>query len=224
MRRRETRDPTLLQVLSLYLLLLAFFVILFNASRFDQGKANALGESLTTAFRTAGKPTRSPLPHTSQVGHIPGDQLLLGRMGDLVKTEIAVAEIRTMRAGRLMRVRIPANELFEPGTTGIRTDREHFVRELALLLGTRPPGRRHKVEARIGSGWITPDQLKDSVPLPVGQAASLAEVLIANGALSGTISAGIEPEAEGRVTLVYRVDPEYRPEEAEPPGMPGDAE
>ena len=39
MRRLPEKDPTLIQVLSLYLLLLAFFVLLFNASQYDRGKA-----------------------------------------------------------------------------------------------------------------------------------------------------------------------------------------
>jgi len=46
MRHLRGKDPTLIQVLSLYLLLLAFFVLLFNASQYDRGKAAPVKESL----------------------------------------------------------------------------------------------------------------------------------------------------------------------------------
>lgn len=214
MRRPEAKDPTLVQVLSLFLLLLAFFIVLFNVSRADRGRTDAVGESLTSAFRTAGLQTTTPEIHASQSGEAPGPELALERLGDLVRTELRAAEIRVVRPGRLMQVRTATGDLFLPGSPELRAERGGFLWELARLVGTPVDGRRHKVEIYIGSDWITPDQMKGVIPVPISRAANLADQLIARGALAGTVMAGIRPDDDGTVTLLFRIDPEFRPTEA----------
>lgn len=213
MRRLPAKDPTLIQVLSLYLLLLAFFVLLFNASQYDRGRAAAVKESLSSTFRTHGNPENDPVVRSSDQGQAPGAELILDSFSDLIRTELQVAKIETLRRGRLLRVTLAADDLFEAGTAGLRTDREPLADKLAAMLGKSPPGHRHKVEAFLVGDWITPDQMRRSVPLPIARAASLAETLIARGAIAGTVSGGTRHGTGGQVVLLYRVDPKTRPED-----------
>lgn len=214
MRRLPTKDPTLIQVLSLYLLLLAFFVLLFNASQYDRGRAAAVKESLDSTFRTYGEPQADPVVRSSDQGQAPGAELILDSFSDLIRTELQVARIENLRRGRLLRVTLGADDLFEPKTAGLRSDREDLANKLAQLLGKSPPGHRHKVEAFLVGDWITPDRMKKSVPLPIARAASLAETLVARGAIKGTVSGGTRHGAQNQVVLLYRVDPKTRPEDA----------
>ena len=210
MSRLPAKDPTLIQVLSLYLLLLAFFVLLFNASRFDQGKADAVAESLSSTFRTYGQPDRPVFVRSSDQGQRPGNEAILENVSDLIRTELAVARIENLRRGRLLRATFKTDDLFEVGTSGIRSDRMDLMRKLSQLLGKQTKGQRHKVEIVVGSSWITPDQIKNSVPLPIARAASFSEMLLGLGALNGTVSGGVGFIAPDTVSLIYRLDPKLR--------------
>lgn len=223
MRRLQTKDPTLVQELSLFLLLLAFFIVLFNVSRYDSGRADAVGESLSSTFRSTGVPTRHPLQNTSQTGDAPGDELVLEKLSDLVRTEIDVVEVKVLRAGRLLQARFSTDRLFRPGTADLRADRGPLIAKLAGLVGNPAQGRRHKAEIFIGSDWVTPDQIRNSLPLPIERAAAVAERLVGGGALPGTVMGGIRPDDEGMVTILYRIDPEFRPSENTAPPRPAAA-
>lgn len=213
MRRLQLKDPTLVQVLSLFLLLLAFFIVLFNASRFDRGRADAVGESLTSAFRTKGQPTSAPRPFSSMTGDTPGDAQFLEKLGELVRTELEVAEVVTLRPGRILRIRVPTERMFLDGRDEVRPERAGFVASFSRLLGRPEAGRRHKAEIYVGSDWITPDAIRKGVPLPISRVARLTESVIANGALGGTVMAGVRPDDPGAVTIFFRIDPELRPSE-----------
>lgn len=210
MSRLPAKDPTLVQVLSLYLLLLAFFVLLFNASRFDQGKADAVTESLSSTFRTYGQPDQPIFVRSSDQGQRPGNEVILENVSDLIRTELSVAKVENLRRGRLLRATFKTEDLFESGTSGIRSDRMDLMRELARMLGKATKGQRHKVEIVVGSPWITPDQIRKSVPLPVARAASFSEMLLGQGALDGTVSGGVGFTTPDTVSLVYRLDPALR--------------
>jgi hypothetical protein len=213
MRRLPEKDPILIQVLSLYLLLLAFFVLLFNASQYDRGKADAVKESLASTFRMHGNPADREIVRSSDQGDIPGAELVLDSFADLIRTELKVAKIENLQKGKLLRVSLDPEDLFETSSPGIRSDRDQFVNRLAEMLGKTPPGMRHKVQVYMVGDWITPDQMSASVPLPIARAAGFAEILLARGALAGTVSGGVRHGAKRQISLIYRVDPETLPED-----------
>lgn len=223
MRRLPEKDPTLIQVLSLYLLLLAFFVLLFNASQYDRGKVAAVTESLSSTFRVHGNPADRVIVRSSDQGELPGAELVLDSFADLIRTELKVAKIENLQRGRLLRVTLEPDDLFETSSPGIRSDRDQFVDKLAAMLGKSPPGMRHKVQVFMVGDWIPPDQMTRSVPLPIARAAGLAEILLARGALAGTVSGGARHGATKQISLIYRVDPETRPEDRliDKPAVPG---
>lgn len=214
MRRLPGKDPTLIQVLSLYLLLLAFFVLLFNASQYDRGKAAAVTESLSSTFRMHGQPADNEIVRSSDQGDIPGAELVLDSFSDLIRTELKVAKVENLQKGKLLRVTLDPEDLFETSSPGIRSDKDEFVNKLAALLGKSPPGMRHKVQVYMVGDWIPPDQLRQNVPLPIARVSGLAEMLLARGALDGTVSGGARHGTSEKVSLIYRVDPEARPEDA----------
>lgn len=220
MRRVPAKDPTLIQVLSLYLLLLAFFVLLFNASQYDRGRAAAVKESLSSTFRMYGAPANDVVARSSDQGVSPGAEVILDSFAYLIRTELRLARIENLQRGRLLRVTLEIDDLFVAGSAGLRTDREELLSKLAQLLGKSPPGLRHKVEAFLVGGWIPPDRLTRAVPLPIARAAALAETLIVRGALPGTVSAGTKHGARDRIVLLYRIDAEFRPEDSAPETAP----
>ena len=213
MSRLPAKDPSLVQVLSLYLLLLAFFILLFNASRFDQGKADAVTESLSSTFRMHGVPEHDPVVRSSDQGQAPGAEQILDSFADLIRTELAVAKVEKLRRGRLLRVSLGADELFNTDTADIRSDRLGLIQYLAGFLGKKPSGYRHKVQIFFTTDWVTPDQMKNAVPLSIRRAANLSRSLMQHNAVPGTVSGGIRHGRGSQVQLIYRVDQELRPED-----------
>lgn len=63
---REKHDPILLQVLSLYLLLLAFFILLNNISNASAARERLVVGSLNSAFSSTGRETESPPVFTAR--------------------------------------------------------------------------------------------------------------------------------------------------------------
>ena len=107
------RDPTLIQVLSLYLLLLAFFVILFNISKVEQFKTTVVTDSLNSAFNNSGQTTHTPAPLTSTRGRVIADHAFQRRIGQLIAAEIPIAEINEIKPGSVLEARVPVDILFE---------------------------------------------------------------------------------------------------------------
>ena len=221
MRRLPVKDPTLIQVLSLYLLLLAFFVLMFNASRFDRGRTDAVSESLASTFRMNGDPAKVAVVRSSDQGQAIGDELILDSFSDLIQTALPVARIENLRRGRLLRVSVGVGELFEGNSSALRGDRDKLLTELAKLLGKHPPGRRHKVEVFLTGQWVTLDRLTKAVPLPITRAAVISQSLMSGGALIGTVSGGVMEGPRREVVFLYRVDPEIRPEDLSGTGDDG---
>lgn len=222
MRRLQTKDPTLVQVLSLYLLLLAFFVVLFNASRYDASRIAGVGESLTSTFKSAAGTPGDPKQTTSQLGRLAGDEVTLDAVAALVRTELSVSEVEVLRPGRLMRVRLPTDEFFSADQTLLLPQSRDFMDRFSTILGKKPIGLRHKVEISVGTDWVTPDQMETAVPLAVARAAVLGEALIEKGALAGTVMSGVAFGSPAETVLLFRVDPELRPEDVTPAPESGD--
>ncbi len=95
--QQHRRDPTLIQVLSLYLLLLAFFVILFNISKVEQFKTTAVTDSLNSTFANRGQPTENPAPLASVLGSIVADPAFQQRIGQLITAEIPISEVKEIK-------------------------------------------------------------------------------------------------------------------------------
>lgn len=233
MRRLSAKDPTLIQVLSLYLLVLAFFILLFNASHHDSGRSAAVTESLASTFRMHGQRAEEAVARSSDRGATPGAEMILDSFADLIRTDLSVAKIENLKRGRLLRVTMAPDDLFVAGSAALREDRGELLGKLAQLLGKSVPGLRHKVEVSLVGGWIPPDRMTVAVPLPIARAAALAETLAARGALPGTVSGGTSYGATEAVALVYRVDPKVRsddelagtaagPASGKPAGLPGE--
>ncbi len=146
--QRQHRDPTLIQVLSLYLLLLAFFIILFNISKVEQFKTSAVADSLNSAFDNRGQTTKTPVPLASTVGKFLTDPAFQQRIGDLIAAEIPIAEVREIKPGSVIDARVPVDVLFDGDD--VAPARLRWTEQLASALDGAPPGMRYDVDLMVG--------------------------------------------------------------------------
>ncbi len=207
MARVQRQDPTLLQILSLYLLLLAFFVLLFNLSRVEDAKSRAVAESLNSTFSAENALGASPDIFVSLDGDVVNPPKLEETIGALVKTEIPVAEVTIIKPGRLIQLRLPIHEMFVRGDNRIRPDREDLVRRIATAMVDTPRGVRYDMEV-ILARWRGPDdEWRPTENLSVARAGRFAESLIDAGAPSGTVAGGVAAGENGWLRMLFHMRP-----------------
>ncbi len=197
MPRVLPRNPMLLQVLSLYLLLLAFFVLLNSLSAPEQSRLRAVKGSLSETFAASGAPARESRQLASSMGNIVANAGFLDRIGSLVRTELDFAKIREVTPGRLMEVSMPTHELFRGATVAIDPLYRSTIEAMAAALRQPRQGVRYEIEILVGKDG---DQ-----SLPGARSAYLATVFTAAGAPRRGVAAGVEYGSPGVITLRFRV-------------------
>lgn len=202
----KQRDSSLVQVLSLYLLMLCFFILLFQMSRVEELKATKVAGSLNAAFAANGRPTDDARAFTSMEGSVLVDAAFEKRIGDLVRAALPLARVDVISAGEVYEIRSPLADIFLAESALLDPSAEPFVGRLAVALASRERGFGFTLKALVSGDWITPDQLARAEPLAIARAGRLASSLLAAGAPVGLVSAGVEQGDLDELRLVFRTD------------------
>jgi hypothetical protein len=199
MQRETPRNPLLMLVLSLYLLLLAFFVVLNTISNVEITRSTAVSGSLNETFAADGRPAEKSVSLVSSQGNLFADAPFLSRLGKLIRTELAFAEVEEVLPGRLMAVTMSANSLFIPGREAINPLHRKIIDRVANALINPSPGVRYDVDILVGRSG--PDDLV------LARSAYLANVFAAAGSPARSIAAGIEQGSPGQLRFLFHVRP-----------------
>jgi len=192
--------------LSLFLLLLVFFIVLNAQAERKADRTQAVLASLETrypVFTIHPRLREGHEPVASRSGTVFAADRLEG-LGDLFATAIAVSKVTVVTPGRLLEVRLPADSLFVPGTARLRTDRHGLIDRVIDSLRRPPAGGRLEVEA-----FLAIDEGGHSQPPgPVQRSAALARALTGGGAPAGSVSVGIERGLPGTARLQFSLHPD----------------
>lgn len=139
----ETEQKSLggqLLSLSLFIMLLAFFIVLNSKASFEEMKFQPIMQSVALAFSSKiaqDQQDKPSITRSDQMGSEEGDAL--ERLGKLFNAEIATAEVVTNRQRGTMAVRVPRKD-FEDAVANIGTRRatsafgQSFLPMLASIL------------------------------------------------------------------------------------------
>lgn len=199
MSRDTPHNALLLQMLSVYLLLLAFFVVLNSISHVEAARKRAVSGSLNETFAVDGRPAERTVLFTSDAGNAPSDAAMLARVGELIRTELALVQARDVIPGRLMQVTLPASSLFAPGQEAIDPLRRPLIERVARILADTPAGMRYDVDIVVGAAG--------SGQLATRRSAWLASIFAAAGAPPRSVAAGTDRQFPGKLTLTFHVRP-----------------
>jgi flagellar motor protein MotB len=210
--RPTTKDHgTFVVFLSLYLLLLAFFIILYSISTFEEERTAAALGSVTATFATS-KYSRAEseyLPATDGTRLAPPE--LLERTAELVKTAFPVAEVEVVTPNRVIEISLPTESLFFEGEARLRPEAAAILRGIADLLGRHPPGLRYETEILVGSPWTTERDLKKGQTLEIARAGAFARELGSHGLPGSRMAVGLNQGEPERVRLLIHVRSEDDP-------------
>jgi len=183
--------------LSLFLLLLAFFVLLSTLSRFEATRTKAVLGSLEATFRT---PDKAGLARQldSIVGTVVGAERLEEIVTDILRTAVALDAYQLVRVGSELTATFPITELFETSSATPRSGILDFAGALADALAAQPAGLVYEVDVVLHSGNGNQD-------LAVQRAAALAQALFDGGVPSEDLAVGLTAGDPREVQLVFRV-------------------
>ena len=196
---------TIAMFLSLFLLVLAFFIILVSISTVEEVKSQAVRSSLSSTFRTVLSPSMDPTEFTSKDGDVLAGQQFQEQVTDLFSTTLQVAKVEIVRPGQLMRIKLPTSAMFAEGATEVRPVAVPVLDRVVAVLSSRPPGLRFDMEFVIGSAFTEGKSLPVTQTLETERAGNLAREMARRGVPPDSVAVGIQPGRVDQVTIWFFV-------------------
>jgi len=174
--------------LSLFLVLLAFFIMLATASQPEASRAVKAIASVRATF-PSDLPLGSPTNETTSL-FVDADRALPGRVGRLVEADLPIAPPRRDPSTGQIAAEMPLDVLF--GQDGLTAPGRAFLHRVAAFLAVPPEGARLVVTALV----------PDSDGLAVERATRIARSLLEDGAPPPSVTVGVERRT-GPVRLLF---------------------
>lgn len=199
------QQGTVFVYLSLFFLILAFFIVLVAISTVEETKSKAVMHSLTSTFATLLPTGDKPTDFTAKEGEVLGRQEFQEKVTGIFATSLQVAKVKVVKPGSLMRARMPASAMFYEGETRFRQNVFPFMDRTIAALGSRPPGLRFDMEFVIGAPYTDNTNLPADETLEMARAGSFVREMIARGAPPDSISIGLSPGDPEQITMRFYV-------------------
>ncbi|MBK1670061.1 hypothetical protein CKO28_18665 [Rhodovibrio sodomensis] len=188
---RSGPNANIVAMLSLKLLLLAFFILLTTISDYEEERSRAVMYSVAVTF-AGGMPASEgrPVPDAG-VGALEKQASLSEQIRALFKQTLPLVEVETAADGRVLRLEVRAADLFDMGQAELRPQRRILLRRLANAL----------TDPRRGPALYTVDVLHAVPPgdgaaatrLPASRSGTIVRGLTALGVPSDRLSTGLWP-------------------------------
>lgn len=223
--REHRGNGNIVLLLSLNLILLAFFILLNSLSEFEAAKTRAVMESVNRAFSGKIQSTDQVPAFNVSLGALSEVQAKFREVGSLFEAIIPASKSKRIQRAKAVRVEVPAASLFEPKSVELVSARVVLIQGLAKALSRKPKdGPSYDLEVLLGVGEPAKDAPVTAARFPrsleVRRAAVLARHLVDEGLPAGALAIGLLPNHPGMVRFVVRVRqgpapsawPEYGPE------------
>lgn len=190
--------------LSLFFLLLAFFVALNSIATFEINRTRAVLFSVTTTFSNEGADSLKPDWAVPLESPILMPEEFHRTLADLVATVFPLATVEPIRPDRMMEITVPAETVFVAGQADLRPEVGVLLDGIADGLVRHPPGLRYMAEITVDGAPVTPQGLAQGETLAISRAAALAKEIIRRGAPRTVLAAGVARGEGGNVRLTFR--------------------
>ncbi|MBL6933486.1 MAG: hypothetical protein ISR45_11095 [Rhodospirillales bacterium] len=211
--QEEFHDPTeghggssIALFLALYLLVLAFFILLVSISTIEDVKSQAAMDSLSSSFTTILPPSLQLTAISESEGEVIAGQQFQEQVTNIFSTTIQVTSVDVIQPGRLMRVQIDSDILFEAEKSTIRESNHPLLDRIVASLSGRPPGYRYDMEFVIGSSYETGKKI-----MPIGQtlemsrAGAFVRAMLERGVPPDSVAVGIQPGNPRDISIWFYV-------------------
>ena len=191
--------------LGLYLLILAFFIMLVSMSTVEKAKSKAAMESLSATFTSILPPSLNLTALTRSEGDALAGQQFQQQITNIFSTTLQVSKVEVIQPGRLMRVQLKADVMFKPGSDEIRNSSYALMDRIVASVSGRPPGVRYDMEFVIASPYITGTDLPTKQTLEISRAGNFARQMMTRGLPPDSVAVGLKHGTTGDITIWFYV-------------------
>lgn len=191
--------------LGLYLLVLAFFILLVTISTREEIRSKAVMDSLTSAFSDLLPPATDPTYFTSKEGNVVAGHAFQQDVTEIFATAVPASKIKIIQPGRLMTVALPTDALFFSNESLLRGGKIEFLSRIVTALSTRPNGVRIDLEFILISPADKRGFIRKGQTLSRSRADAFARQLTALGAPPDSISVGMQTGKREEIVIYFYV-------------------
>lgn len=203
-KQPEKGDTTIALFLGLYLVVLAFFILLVSISTLEEAKSQKVMDSLTSAFTTITPPSAELQTFRSKDGDVLAAQEFQEQVTGIFATSVSIEKIEVVQPGKLMRVVLNSDSLFFSGEARIRPNMYPLLDRTVASLSNRPAGMRFDLEFVIGVPTIGSSKSMPIVEtLEMTRAGNFAKAMFERGIPPDSVSIGMRPGHVGETVLWF---------------------
>jgi len=192
--------------LALYLILLAFFLLLNSLATIKEERVKAVIDSLNATFAVPVEDADEARDPSSIAGEVPADQDRRAEVARYLFTAVPLARVEAFVVGGLMRLSIPTSALFEDGSARLRAERAPLFARIARALAGDSPASNYDLELLVVSPSL-PDESAGQGDLPASLAAmrlgAFAQALTAQGLRQRALAGGLERGVDETIRLSF---------------------
>lgn len=199
----ENKTPVLM--VALYLVLLAFFILLNSLAFTDQQRSEEAIRSVNASFNAKSQGafllTKTPKPLSMDI--------VLSRQKDYLK-QLALDYVKSdslevLQDGNVLYITMDPGALFLDGRSLIRDDKRAFLKHLALSVYPGVPGVKTKVQIISTSRHYLSDSLETEKKTELFRVGALARYFTTNRVPGDQIQTGITTGKENKITFRFEL-------------------
>lgn len=202
--RGGSDDSSIVLMLSLKLILLAFFILLNAISEFEEARTREVIDSVNKAFYGQLEPIKAPALLNGSPGFLPEADALFNDVGSLFEALVPAMRSTSTARARAVHIDLPSGALFRIGTDTLRPERKPLIRSIAqVLLQRRVPNLAYTLEFLFGipAGGATGAARAQEIR----RASDLVRQAIDEGLAPEQLAIGVSPGRPGRIEVVLSV-------------------
>ena len=196
-------SSTMSLFLALYLLVLAFFILLVSFSTLEDVKAKTVMKSLTATFSTV-LPSTDPTALQSEDSSASG-QAFQEQVTGIFGTSLQVDKVEIVQPGKLMRITVPTDALFQPGKAKVREAQTALLDRIIATLSGRPPGMRHDLELVMASRFVKDKDLSTERNLVLRRTDAFVQEMLSRGVPPDSVTVGVKPGNPHQIIMWFYV-------------------
>ncbi|WP_142848952.1 hypothetical protein [Telmatospirillum sp. J64-1] len=189
-------------MLSVFLLLLAFFILLNSLSTYQDVRGQAVLESVKSTFSPQ-RESPSLMPERADLGEVlAAQQSFQDRLQSVMEGAIPAVRLNFIRAGRELEAVFHSDNLFVEDQVALRPGRGPFLDGIAAAMAAAPPGLRFEMDVMVG---VADGAMPVGETLEAARAGLVVREMGTRGLDGSALAIGMERGHPGRVRLVFRV-------------------
>ncbi|MDJ0944145.1 MAG: hypothetical protein QNJ30_11800 [Kiloniellales bacterium] len=202
------KDPNIVALLSLQLLLLAFFILLNALSKFEDEKTRRVLESVNDTFNGQVQAVRNAASYSGAIGSLDDGRSLVAELKRLFTSALPATRVEQTSRANVFRLELPATKLFEAGSVELRSGRLGLLERISDALKRRQ-ARGQGFRLRWLHGVASTRERRLAAPAPslleIRRLGQVIDELLARGVAADRLAIGVEPIGEGRMVLEIRL-------------------